>query len=203
MLTDDQIERLASKMNVPLERVCFKDELSEEPLAFNKSYVINMEDSHDDENRPNKGTHWVCMQVNNHDGKIQGMYFDPYGQPPPVAVKMFVKKYVGGNIPYNKKDVQSLMANCCGYFCLAYLHYINEYAHRANDLFHDTHDFLDYFEDLDSSIDYKKNEFILRQFFMPKDEEERRKMPPIDLNNIMHDDENGAGIRVPAINVKI
>jgi len=198
MLTDDQIAHLAGKMGVPLERVCFKDELSEEPMKFNRAYIVNMEDSHDDDNKPNPGSHWVCFQVNKMNDKMQGIYFDPYGQPPPIAIKMYTRKYVGGNIPYSQKDIQSLMANCCGFFCLALLHYINECSRRTHDLYHDVHDFLDFFEDLDKSIDFKKNEFILRQFFLPSDENERKNMPAIDLNTIMKDDVNGHGLRVPA-----
>jgi hypothetical protein len=62
MLTDIQIKELAKKMNIPLERVCFKDELLEKPLKYNVSYIVNMENEFDDEGNPNDGSHWVCLQ---------------------------------------------------------------------------------------------------------------------------------------------
>lgn len=189
-LTDVQVERLASKMGIPLERVCFKDELREQPLVFNKSYFVNMDDSVTEDGEESEGTHWVCFQVNKIEDKSQAMYFDPYGQPPPLAVQDYIKNAIHVRVPYNTKDIQSLMANCCGYFCLAFLHYINR-KDFGPDLYENTHSFLDLFEDLNKSADYKKNEFILRNFFRPSDPEER-KARPIDLckDLITHSDED-------------
>ena len=77
MLTDIQIKELAKKMNIPLERVCFKDELLEKPLKYNVSYIVNMENEFDDEGNPNDGSHWVCLQVNKYkSGVKEGVYFD-------------------------------------------------------------------------------------------------------------------------------
>jgi hypothetical protein len=182
MLTDDQIIQLSHKMGVPLERCCFKDELFEHPLVYNRSYVVNMQDSLDEEGNENEGTHWVCFQVNEDGTKKQAIYFDPYGVAPPKVVTDYIKKFVGTGIPHTTKDIQSIMANCCGWYCLAFLHYINEYANRRKDLYDDTAMFLNFFDDLNKSIDYKKNEFMLRQFFRPSDPEERKKLGPIDLS---------------------
>jgi hypothetical protein len=181
-LTDEQVKYLCHKMSIPLARICFKDELIEEPIEFNKAYVVNMQDSVDEQGRDNEGTHWVCFQVNDYqNGHKQAMYLDPYGVPPPVAVREYIKKYTGVSVPYSHKDIQSLMANCCGYFCLAFLHFINAHEHRSPDLYTNANTFLDMFEDLDKSCDYKKNEFILRHFFRPSDLEERKARGPIDL----------------------
>ena len=52
----------------------------------------------------------------------------------------------GKKLPYTEKDVQSLMSNACGYYCCAFLHYINAWQHRTKDLYSDVDMFLHYFE---------------------------------------------------------
>ena len=49
MLTDSDLIDLAKRMKFKLARVCFKDELSEEPLEYNKGYIINLEDEFNEE----------------------------------------------------------------------------------------------------------------------------------------------------------
>ncbi len=49
MLTNFQIETLTEKMNMPLERVCFKNELGEKWLKYNVAYVINSQDNLDED----------------------------------------------------------------------------------------------------------------------------------------------------------
>jgi hypothetical protein len=76
---------------------------------------------------------------------------------------------VGGEMPYNKKDIQSLMNDACGWFCVAYLHFINAFPQRSGDLYDDTEGFLSLFDDLNTSCDFKKNEYILKHFFQASD----------------------------------
>ena len=61
MLTDVQIKELSKRMNIPLEGVYFKDELPQN-LKVNKTYIINLEDSEDENGRPNSGSHWTMVQ---------------------------------------------------------------------------------------------------------------------------------------------
>ena len=103
MLTDSQLEDLCKRMHVPLAGVFFKDELPKK-LAYNQSYIINLENGHDDEGNENEGTHWTCMQVNKYpSGLIEPFFFDPFGAPPSEAVKKFVQDNCGKYLPYNKK----------------------------------------------------------------------------------------------------
>ena len=171
MLTDIQIKDLAKRMNIPLERVCFKDELLEKPLKYNRSYIINMENELDNEGNENDGSHWVCFQVNKYkSGVKEGIYFDSYGAGCPEVVNTFC----GCKLPHNTKDIQSLQANTCGWYCLAFLHFINSSPCRSGHLYSDAEGFMNMFEDLNKSIDYKKNEFILKHFFEPKDKSLRK-----------------------------
>ena len=57
------------------------------------------------------------------------------------------------------------MSDACGWFCLAYLHFINKFYNRTGNIFTDSSLFLDLFEDLDKSVDWKKDEYILKLFF--------------------------------------
>ena len=101
---------------------------------------------------------------------------DSYG----VKYPEVVKEFIGRDIPYTTKDIQSLMGNACGFFCLAYLHYINSYSERSRDLYTDTADFLDLFVDLNTSVDWKHNEYMLKMFFQSSDPAKRK---PIEVFN--------------------
>ena len=74
-------------MSIPLERCCFKSELEEEPLKYNRSYIINLEDEFDKNGERNTGTHYTCFQVNKYaNGKTEPINFDSYGVVPPLEV---------------------------------------------------------------------------------------------------------------------
>jgi len=192
MLTNIQLEDLCERMDIPLERICFKDQLKDQKLVYNRSYIINMEDAMSEDGDRNDGSHWVALQVNKtKNGAIFPMYMDSYGSPPPTDVTEFVGKFV----PYNTKDIQSMMADFCGWACCAFLYYINTYPDRTKNLNVDSAHFLEMFDDLNTSCDFKKNEYILKLFFQSTDKENRK---PIDVgldpNNISKD--NGA-IHIP------
>ena len=167
MLNNFQIIELAEKMNIPLESVFFKDEIDVSDLKVGKSYVINLEDEFEDDDKTrNGGSHWVCFHIGKHNGEICIMYFDSYGISPPENLKKIIKAKYNKKINYLTKNVQSLMSDACGWFCLAYLHFINAFYNRTGDLFSDSAIFLDLFEDLDLSVDWQKNETLLKMFFV-------------------------------------
>ncbi len=186
MLTNTQIEDLAVRMKVPLEFVGFKSELPKK-LKSNKAYIINMDDEVDkDTGIRSGGTHWTCFQVMEYpNGKMEAMYVDSFGVQPPEIVKKRILDNFKLKLPYNTKDIQSLMAEFCGWACLAYLHFINVFPQRSKSLYWDTETFLDLFEDLNTSIDFKKNEYILKMFFQPENEKLRKPIEVIsDPDNI-------------------
>jgi hypothetical protein len=198
MLTDEQLKDLAGKMHIPLDGVYFKDELPRN-LKYNVSYIINLEDSIDKDGNENEGTHWTCLQVAKYpNGTIEPIFFDPYGAPPSEAVIKFVKDSCGKYLPYNKRDLQSLMNNACGYFCLAFLHFVNAYPQRTKDLYQDCEQFLDLFDDLNTSIEWKKNEFVLKHFFQSSDPKLRKAIDVIaNTNEISSADENPNMFKIP------
>ena len=193
MLTNEQIEELCPKMGVPLALVCFKNELPRK-LQYNKTYFINMEDSHDAEGKENSGTHWTMLQVNKYpNDKIEPFYFDSYGEPPSKNIKNFVKNNCSKGLPYNTSDIQSLMNNACGWYCLALSHFVNASPYKSGDLYSDVETFLSMFDNLNEKVDWKKNEYILKQFFQPKDPSLRKEIDVLaNPNKIMNEDEKGS-----------
>jgi len=185
MLTDKQIDDLAIKMNIPLAGCFFKDMLPKK-LNVNKIYIINLQDSETEDGDENNGTHWTMAYIRETPKKqIQPIYFDPYGCPPPEIVKNIIEKQCNMKCPYSTKDIQSLMNNACGFYCLAISHFICSSKYRSNDLYNDIDSFIDMFDDLNNSIDWKKNEYLLKMFFQSEDPTSRK---PIDVLSQTHDD---------------
>lgn len=194
MLTNTQLEDLATRMKVPLEYVGFKSELPKK-LKTNRSYIINLDDEVDKGTGiRSSGTHWTCFQIMEYpNGKKEGIYMDSYGAPPPEIVNKRTMESFKMKMPYNTKDIQSLMNDACGWYCLAFLHFINVYPQRSKNLYWDTEAFLSLFEDLNKSIDWKKNEYILKMFFQPEDETKRK---PIEVLADPNDITNGLTDRI-------
>ena len=79
------------------------------------------------------------------------------------------------------------MGNACGFFCVAFMHYINSYENRVRDLYADTEDFLDLFVDLNTSVDWKQNEYMLKMFFQSTDPSLRKPIEVFhNVNNIIN-----------------
>ena len=198
-LTDTQLKYLAQKMGFDLADVCFKDELPHK-IKTNTAYIINLENEFDEDGEPNQGTHWCCFQVNKYpSGKIEPIYFDPYGMPPPEIVKKTVERSSGQKLPFTSKDIQSLMNNACGWYCCAFLHWINYSQFRSRDLYQDVSSFLDMFDDLTKEVDFKKNEYILKHFFRSSDPKERT---IVDVESISGDN-TGDGVDMMSIPVDV
>jgi len=176
MLTNDQIEKLASKMGVPLEFCGFKDLLPKK-IKPNRYYMINLEDA-DDEDGPNEGSHWTGFQVRKtNSGHTGAVYFDSYGKGPPQIVTKLIKDNFNITPWYPKKDVQSIVNNACGFWQLAWAHFVNDKRFMSSSLKNDTNAFLEPFEDLNTSLDYQKNEWILKHFFMSKENPQKVPLP--------------------------
>ena len=177
MLTDSQIINLAERMDIPLEGVYFKDELPKQ-LKPNKAYIINLQDSIDEEGNDNSGTHWTYLQIGEYKNKAYApIFFDPYGAPPSESIKAAVQRSFNKYLPYTNKDVQSLM---------------NAFPKRSGDIYLDVGMFLDYFEDLNKAVDWKKNEYILKHFFQSSDPNLRKEIDVIKpIESISSESEKG------------
>jgi hypothetical protein len=194
MLSNFQLMNLAEKMNMPIGRICFKNELIDEPLKYNIGYIINSQDDKDeDTGEENVGAHWTALYVaKSKDGRVEPLYFDSYGIAPAEDVKKFVAPH---GLPHSKKDVQSLMADCCGFYALAFLYFVSVSNFRSGHLYQDGETFLDLFDDLNVSKDFKKNEWVLSQFFQAKDPKLRKQIDVFGEGKLM--EENGEHIPIP------
>lgn len=187
MLTNFQLEELAKKMNIDLVFVGFKDELPRK-IQVNKAYIVNMQNSYDEDGLRNVGSHWVAFQVQKlKNDKIQPLYFDSYGKEPPEEILKSIKTNFKIHIPHTTKDIQSLMGEICGYFALSWLFFINNYENKTGDIYQDTENYLSLFDDLTTSIDFKRNEYYLKMFFQPKDKNLRKEIDVIQNSNIITD----------------
>ena len=166
-LSNQQLYHLSKKMGYTITDIIFKDELLFMKPEYNKQhyccYIINMEDEFDENGKPNDGSHWVALYIKKlPDGKIEPIYFDSYGVAPPKSVTDFVGS---PHIPFNTKDVQGLLSDICGWFCLAFLYMLTSFPDRSGDVYTDAGNFLELFEDMNKVVDMHKNEWILKHFF--------------------------------------
>ena len=174
-LSDDQLRALAKRRGMKLEAIVYKSELGNMDLKYNKPYIINLDDEYAADGSQNSGTHYVALQVSkNNKNKIEPCYCDSYGVAPPKEVLDFVGVK---HVPYNTKCIQSLMGEVCGFYCLAFLYFINKYEKRSGQIYHDCEEFTSLFNDLNTSSEWKANELMLKSFFQSTNAEYRRTHP--------------------------
>jgi len=175
MLSNHDIDALVVKLNIPNFKGCFyKDTLKK--IEPSSSYIINLNSEFNEKNERNAGSHWVALIT---DDMKKGIFFDSYGEKEPNEIKNLLKcnQY---KIAHTSKNIQSLMSNLCGFFCLGFIYFLTVSKHRTKNIINDASIFLDLFEDLDLVDDIYKNEFILSLFFTSK---ESKKLL-FDNNNI-------------------
>jgi len=163
MLSNHDIDELVTKMNIPNFKGCFyKDKLKK--IQPNSSYIINLNSELDESGKRNTGSHWTCLVT---DDMCRAIYFDSYGENAPNEIRNLLKcnQY---KIGHTSKNIQSLMSNLCGFFCLAFIYFLSVSKFRTGNIINDASIFLDLFEDLDLTDDVYKNEFILSLFFTDK-----------------------------------
>ena len=114
------------------------------PKAIKKgAYVINL-DEYDD-----VGTHWIALYVLNK----QVIYFDSFGV---EYIPNEVKKFIGDKDTIsNIFRLQAYDSIMCGYFCVAFIHY----------MFDNTNKTLLDFTNLFFPYDFKKNDEIIARLF--------------------------------------
>ena len=114
------------------------------PKAIKKgAYVINL-DEYDD-----VGTHWIALYVLNK----QVIYFDSFGV---EYIPNEVKKFIGDKDTIsNIFRLQACDSIMCGYFCVAFIHYMFDNTNKT--LLDFTNVFFPY--------DFKKNDEIIARLF--------------------------------------
>ena len=96
-------------------------------------YVINL----------NGHSHWTVLYKDN-----DYFYFDSFGFEPPKEVETKIGDYY-----WNDKDIQDIDTSSCGYYCIAFIKFMNNKINPLKEF----NNFVSLF-----SKDYKKNEQILK-----------------------------------------
>lgn len=133
MLTNFDLEDMAEQMNLDLIGVFSKDMLPKERVAG--SYIVNLQDYDDGD-----GTHWVSFKIFDN---AKCCYFDPFGMPMPLDVNKFLMKFKP--VAVNNRIIQDIKSDKCGYFCIAFINYFNNFDTKKNDVFEAFDDFLNCF----------------------------------------------------------
>lgn len=162
MLSNFDIEKMASKFDLPIVGVYQKDMLKDAPMTIG-SYYINQQNSTD-----GNGTHWTLAKIycdEERDGECDGikmakaLYFDPFGLNMAKEVEEFLAPFKP--IPFNNKQIQNVRSDSCGWYCVA-CDYALEHKQNGETYLEDYEKFLEHFRD-----DPKKNLTLLKEFFKP------------------------------------
>lgn len=108
----DIIDKLKNIKN--FHNVFMNDELYNVPLQKG-FYIHNLNRS--DQN----GSHWTASA---YDGN-QSYYFDPFGSVPTIEIQKFLKLN-GGDIILNTTQIQHLLSNACGWYCIHFVKEMNK-----------------------------------------------------------------------------
>jgi hypothetical protein len=146
MLSNFEIEDTAEKNNWDLIGVFSKNLLPKERVMG--SYIVNLQDYED-----GGGTHWTCFKI--FDDK-KCCYFDSFGMPMPSDVNSFLMKFKP--VACNNRHIQHIKSDKCGYFCMAFIKYFDNFDTKKRDVFEAYDDFLNSF-----STNEKANDKIVME----------------------------------------
>ena len=103
-LTDGELRQLLNRYEIPCNGIYIKNEL---PRLKNGNYIINL----------NGQSHWTAL-IKKGD---KYYYFDSYGVVPLVDVQ----NVIGKKFRWSNRDIQDLNSSSCGWFCIAFLRFMN------------------------------------------------------------------------------
>lgn len=141
MLTNFDLEEYARKENFDLIGVFSKNQLPQSRTTG--SYIINLQDYED-----GGGTHWTCFKI---FPNRKCCYFDSFGLPMPVDVAEFLEPFKP--IAQSNRHIQDTKSVKCGYFCLAFIKYFDDFDYKKNDVFEAFDDFLNCFSNNEKTND--------------------------------------------------
>jgi len=171
MLSNFALERIATKLELPIVGVFSKDELRERPRILG-SYYINLMDSDKTDGEGNNGSHWVFAKIysdkdrddvesdSDDDYKdCKALYFDPYGCGMPKDVSNFLKPF--SPVYCNNRQIQNINTSQCGWYCLL-CDYMLEHKQERKSYLKDFEKFLNLWYD-----EPEKNLTVLKRLFKP------------------------------------
>jgi hypothetical protein len=147
-ITNVELKNVARHYKVNLEQVLMKDELRSYTIKPNSNYIINLQSS-----TAGKGSHWTSISTT----KSHAFYFDSFGSPPPIEVKVFIEK-VFPKYGYNSKEIQALDSVYCGWFCIYLFIYLKKVT--INTFYETCNGFTNSFE-----LNRRLNDLLVREYF--------------------------------------
>lgn len=165
MLSNFELSDLCDKLHIPLAGIYSKDNIPPK-LQEKIAYIINIEDSEDEYGNGLVGSHWVAAIVLPNNDKRYCFYFDSFGIGAPKNLEKIVKsqKDIDRVVSSTKQIQDQEASNFCGWFSLAWLHFMLKPADDKffnRDLFERYNDFLSLFD----SDNMPRNDEILKRFF--------------------------------------
>ena len=130
LLSNYDIIEICQQLKINLIKCCFKEELIGN--CQNGCYVINLD------NIGGVGSHWICLYVSGN----YACYFDSFGIIYPYEVQRFCKNKT---IIYNMNQIQHIDDIHCGYFCIAFLHYLQYNDNKNMYLNDEMNNFIQHF----------------------------------------------------------
>ena len=108
-LSNTELEKIAKKMRLPLNNIIMRDEANK--INDDGFYIVNLDKT------TGQGTHWTCLYYH----PLKSYYFDSFGFVPPEEIENII-------IPYNhnNKDIQDYDSDACGYYCIAFINFLND-----------------------------------------------------------------------------
>jgi len=146
MISNFELEDLADKRNLDLIGVFSKDRMPNEKQVG--SYIINMQNEDD-----GSGTHWVAIKLFK---TRKCCYFDSFGVGMPMEIDEWTKNFKP--VATNNRQIQDIKSQMCGFFCLSFIEFFQNFDDETNDVFEAYDDYLNLF-----SSDPKTNDKIVCQ----------------------------------------
>ena len=103
-----QLINICKQLNIPLNGVFMKDELSGK--IPNGNYILNLENSNQ------SGSHWVVLIKKNN----KYIYCDSFGAPP-LQTLIDNLNIDSNNLMFNNAQIQNVNSTLCGYFAICFL----------------------------------------------------------------------------------
>ena len=152
ILSNLDIEYLSKRFDIKLNACVSKDMLRTiKPKSG--GYVINLQDLAD-----GNGSHWVAL----HLSRGCAIYFDSFGCVCPLDVLDFCNRYSRTfDIIHSETQIQDIKQECCGYYALYFLHWIQSKPRLKYNLDYYLNSFIRIFD----INDFSKNDNILQEFF--------------------------------------
>jgi len=153
-LTDNDLYQLVDVLDLEKHFVDipYKDRLPR--TKVNGKYIINLQDKYNSAGYRNLGSHWIAMIVH----CDIGFYFDSFGLHPPNSIQSYLNKHT--RIWYwSKRQIQDIQATTCGYYCLAFLRYMDEAHQKGTSMKQSFQEFVNMFDD-----DTMRNNSILLKY---------------------------------------